>query len=335
MNTMIQLNIARQSWPILGEFRIARGSKTIAEVIVVSLNQDGCTGRGECVPYPRYGESLQTVAAQIESLRSALTHAMSRQELQSLLPAGAARNALDCAFWDLHSQQSGKSVWQLANLPAPKPLTTAFTLSIDTPQKMAKAALQAKNRPLLKLKLAGEKTDILRVQAIAQARPKAQLILDGNEGYTLDGLKKLLSQIADLNIAAIEQPLPVAQDQMLQSLQSPFAICADESLHTLDDLARIAQLYDMINIKLDKTGGLTEAIALQQQATKLGLQIMVGCMVATSLSMAPALLIASHAKLVDLDGPLLLSQDRIDGLCYQGAKIPVQDAPLWGVPRRD
>ncbi|PHR59220.1 MAG: dipeptide epimerase [Robiginitomaculum sp.] len=334
MSTNIQFQLERQSWPIAGQFRISRGSKTSAEVLVVSLRDDGgCIGRGECVPYARYGESLNSVSAQIEGLRSAIVAGMSRAELQSALPTGAARNAIDCAMWDLQSQHTGQPVWQLAALPGPTVLTTAFTLSLDQPNKMAEAAKAARQQPLLKLKLAGDGSDQERVLAITQVRPDARLILDGNEGFSFADLQTFLVQIAGLNIVAIEQPLPADEDEALAGFDAPFPLCADESLHSRAQLPQMAARYDMINIKLDKTGGLTEALALLAEAKALDFQIMAGCMVATSLSMAPALLIAAQADLVDLDGPLLLQRDRADGLRYQQANIPVQEMSVWGTPR--
>jgi L-alanine-DL-glutamate epimerase-like enolase superfamily enzyme len=294
------------------------------------LKQAGYFGRGECVPYGRYGETLQSVLEQIESTRTALLAGLNKDTLQDALPAGAARNAIDCAFWDLQAQQSGKPVWQLAGLPKPKPTITAITLSLDEPQQMAKAALDLKNYPLLKVKLAGDGNDPIRVLAIATARPYAKLILDGNEGFNKQTLGEILHLRKDANIAAIEQPMPAGADAELSELNTNFDFCADESLHTSTDLSRIADLYQMINIKLDKTGGLTEALRLKAQARDLGLKIMVGCMVATSLSMAPALLLAADADLIDLDGPLLLQKDREYGLQYQGANILAKPSKLWG-----
>lgn len=332
MSTDIQIQVEPQSWPITGGFRISRGAKTHAEVLVVTLT-DGNTfqGRGECVPYARYGETMFSVQAQIESMRNRLSDCA---RLQSDLPAGAARNALDCALWDLQCQQSAKPVWQMAGQAVASQLTTAFTLSLDAPKSMAAAAKSAKDRPLLKLKLAGDQTDAERVLAISQMRPDAGLILDGNEGFCLPDLQAFMQKIQQVDIRAIEQPLPAGKDDALAGFRSPFVLCADESLHTRSDLGRIAALYDMVNIKLDKTGGLTEALALLQEAKTQNLQIMVGCMVATSLSMAPALILANSAELVDLDGPLLLDQDRQDALQYEGAVIQLQPGPLWGYPRR-
>jgi L-alanine-DL-glutamate epimerase-like enolase superfamily enzyme len=328
-----KLAIRQQSWPIAGEFRIARGAKTSAEVIVVTLTVNGKSGHGECVPYARYGETLDKVSTQIESLDPALAKGMDRNALQSALPAGAARNALDCAFWDLECQISKKSVYELAEIEPLQPTLTAYTLSMSGPAKMAAAAASVPDRPLLKLKLAGDRFDRDRVLAIANARPDARLILDGNEGFDLASLQALLQEISDVNIAAIEQPLPAGKDQELADIRSQFALCADESLHTRADLPEIAAGYDMVNIKLDKTGGLTEALQLREEAQALGLKIMVGCMVSTSLSMIPALMIAQGADLVDLDGPLLLAKDRENGLDYQEAMILPENQRLWGVPR--
>jgi len=332
MSEAIELQIASQNWPIAGDFRISRGSKTSAEVIVVTLKQGEHFGRGECVPYGRYGENIDSVTAQIKSITSALRAGLSRCELQEILPAGAARNAVDCAFWDLQAQQAGTPVWQLAGLPEPKPVITAITVSLSEPQQMAKAAILAKDYPLLKVKLAGDGNDPARVLAVSAARPDAKLILDGNEGFDKQTLGELLRTSKGLNIVAIEQPMPAGADGELAVLNTDFAFCADESLHTSSDLLRIADLYQMINIKLDKTGGLTEAMRLKAQAKQLGLKIMVGCMVATSLSMSPALLLAFDADLVDLDGPLLLQKDREYGLQYQGANVLAKPSKFWGFP---
>jgi len=334
MNTAISLDIAHQYWPISGGFRISRGQKTAAETIVVTLQSHGHSGRGECVPYARYGESIDSVCSQIETLRGPLQNGLTREQLQKILPAGAARNAIDCAFWDLEAQILQKPVWELAALEPPIEQVTAFTLSISNPDQMAMAAQRATDYPVLKVKLAGDQDDILRIKAICSARPNAQLILDGNEGFCAESLQTLCDKIQGLNIAAIEQPLPADIDDELSDIDTEFILCADESLHTSDDLAHIARMYQMINIKLDKTGGLTEALRLHQQANKFDLQIMVGCMVSTSLSMLPALLLANSAKLVDLDGPLLLAKDHDKGLQYRGAIITAKPSHLWGYPRR-
>ncbi|MCF6293148.1 MAG: hypothetical protein L3J04_07125, partial [Robiginitomaculum sp.] len=243
MGRASELQIESQNWPITGDFRISRGSKITAEVIVVTLKQGEHSGRGECVPYGRYGETIDSVTAQIKSITSALRAGLSRCELQEALPAGAARNAVDCAFWDLQAQQSGKPVWQLAGLPKPKPAITAITLSLGRPQQMAEAAIIAKNYPLLKVKLAGDGSDPARVMSIASARPDAKLIFDGNEGFDKQTLGELLEMSKELNIVAIEQPMPAGADGELAEINTDFAFCADESLHTSADLLRIADLY--------------------------------------------------------------------------------------------
>ncbi len=333
MSIAIDLDIESQNWPIAGQFRIARGQKSVAELIEVRLHANGHTGHGECVPYARYNESIKSVSEQINSIKEPLQTAFSRKQLQDILPAGAARNAIDCALWDLKAQILQKPVSELANMEPPTKMITACTLSLATAQQMAKAASELSDYPLLKVKLAGNKEDISRIRAIYAARPDAKFILDGNEGFDMHSLQALCDQIDDLPIAAIEQPLPAKDDQDLQHINTRFDLCADESLHTCSDLPNIARKYQMINIKLDKTGGLTEALRLCEQAKLLGLKIMVGCMVSTSLSMLPALLVAGKATLVDLDGPLLLKADRPHGLQYSGAHIMPQHSKLWGYPR--
>lgn len=327
---MRHVEIIAERWPITGTFRISRGAKTHAQTLMVRLHENGETGRGECVPYGRYGESLDSVTAQIEAQRMALQNGLTRQELQSLMPAGAARNAVDCALWDLQARQSGMPVWQRADLARPQPVPTAFTIAIDTPAIMADKAKAAKAFALLKLKLAGDGLDIERLAAIKAVRGDAALILDANESLNLDQLKALLPRLARLNVVLIEQPLPANDDQVLAALRSPIPICADESLHTSADLPRLAGLYGAVNIKLDKTGGLSEAIRLARGAKEHGLKIMLGCMVGTSLGMAPSLMLGALADFVDLDGPLLLEKDRKPGLHYEGAVVYPPTAELWG-----
>lgn len=327
---MRQLEIIAESWPITGTFRIARGAKTHAQTLMVCLHEDGKAGRGECVPYGRYGESIDSVTAQIEAQRHALENGLTRQDLQSAMPPGAARNAVDCALWDLQAKQSGVPVWQRADLARPQPVPTAFTIAIDSPAIMADKARAAKAFPLLKLKLAGDGLDIERLAAIKAGRGDAALILDANEGLSPDQLSALLPQLAALNVVLIEQPLPADDDQALAGLRSPIPICADESLHTSADLPRLAGLYGAVNIKLDKTGGLSEAILLARGAKEHGLKVMLGCMVGTSLGMAPSLMLGSLADFVDLDGPLLLAKDREPGLHYEGATLHPPTATVWG-----
>ncbi|MFP1918319.1 N-acetyl-D-Glu racemase DgcA [Lonsdalea quercina] len=326
---MTELHVSHESWPLQGTFTISRGSKTQADVVIVALSAGGATGYGECVPYARYGESIDSVIAQIRSLEDDLRNGLDRIALQRRLPSGAARNAVDCAFWDLECKQSGQRVWQRLPSSAPNALETAYTLSLDTPDNMRIAAKKQSARPLLKLKLA-DKDDLARVAAVREGAPAARLIVDANEGWNAELYLKLVPELAALGVTMIEQPLPAGQDSELEVLPHPIPICADESCHDCDSLSGIAGYYDMINIKLDKTGGLTEAMRLRAEAQKAGLQIMVGCMVGTSLSMAPATVVAQGAEVVDLDGPLLLQRDRENGLHYDGSIIAPPTAGLWG-----
>lgn len=324
-----QLALATESWPIRGSFTISRGSVTAVEVVVATLTQGDAVGRGECRPYPRYSESPASVTAEIEVLRGHLERGLTREALQSLLHAGAARNALDCALWDLEAKLTGRPAWELAGLKPPGPLTTAYTLSLDKPEAMARAAAENAARPLLKLKLAGE-GDLERVAAVRQAAPSSKLIVDANEGWTVESYRSFAPALARLGVAMVEQPLPAAADEGLRGEARPVPLCADESAHARPGLERLAGLYDLVNVKLDKTGGLTEALAMIAAARALKLGVMVGCMVATSLSMAPAVLAAQGAEYVDLDGPLLLAEDRPEGLAYRGSTLQPPAAALWG-----
>lgn len=323
------LEVAVERWPIAGTFRISRGAKTEAEVVVASLRQGGFTGRGEAVPYKRYGESVAAVVAALQALAPAVADGLDRFGLQQALPPGAARNALDCAFWDLAAKQAGCPVAELAGLPAPGPALTAYTLSLDTAEAMGRAA-RAAGKPLLKLKLGGDGLDLERVRAVHDAAPEARLIVDANEAWGIDDLFRLGAEMARAGVVLIEQPLPADRDGALAGLRSPVPLCADESCHTAADLSRLATLYSHVNVKLDKTGGLTGAIDLARAARQAGLGLMVGCMVGTSLAMAPALLLAGMADFVDLDGPLLLARDRVPGLVYDGAVIQPPPTALWG-----
>jgi L-alanine-DL-glutamate epimerase-like enolase superfamily enzyme len=326
---MIDLAVRHESFPLAGRFTISRGSRTQSDVVVVELTQDGVTGRGECLPYPRYGESVDGVIETIEGQRNALAHGLDRMGLQKALPPGAARNALDCAFWDLEAKQAGCRVWELLGQPAPKPVVTAYTLSFDSAENMGEAAAKAADRPLLKLKLGGP-DNVDRIAAVRAKAPRARIILDANEGWTPAIYAELAPHLAVLGVELVEQPLPAGEDQALATMQHPVPVCADESCHDRAGLEALVGLYDFINIKLDKTGGLTEALALKAAAEAHGLRIMVGSMVATSLAMAPAHLVAQGAEVVDLDGPLLLAKDRSGGLRYEGSKVyPATDA-LWG-----
>lgn len=325
----MELMIAHERWPLRQAFTIARGSRTQADVVTVTLQQGGVTGKGECLPYARYGESVDSVMAQLDALRVALMGGMTREQLQHALPAGAARNALDCAFWDLACKSSGQSIWQLTGQGTPHSLHTAYTLSLDTPERMQQRAQEHSWRPLLKLKLADEQ-DIARVTAVREGAPQAKIIVDANEGWDEAMYLRQSSALARLGVSLIEQPLPAGQDAVLAALPHPVPLCADESCHDVASLAAIAGCYEMINIKLDKTGGLTEALRVRDEATRQGLQVMVGCMVSTSLSMAPAVVVAQRASVVDLDGPLLLAEDREHGLRYDGSELFPPVPALWG-----
>ena len=324
-----RLNLASETWPIAGVFAIARGAKTEAVVVVAEITDGPHRGRGEAVPYGRYGETVEGVLAAMETVRPAIEDGAGRQALQSLLPPGAARNALDCALWDLEAKRSGVRVWRLAGLPEPRPLATSYTISLGQPEAMAAAARAAAHRPLLKLKIGGAH-DLERVAAVRAAAPDPVLIVDANEALTFEELQRLAPALARLGVVLIEQPLPAGQDAALEAYDGPVMLCADESLHSRAELAACARRYGAVNIKLDKAGGLTEALALAAEARALGLEIMVGCMVATSLSMAPALLAAQGAAYVDLDGALLLASDRIPGLAYDGSDILPPPPELWG-----
>jgi len=325
-----KLTVRRESWPLARAFAISRGAKTSAETVVATLSGDGVVGRGECVPYAHYGESVAGVVAALEALAPALAASrLDRAALQMALPAGAARNALDCAFWDFEAKRAGKPVWHLAGLNRPAVVTTAYTLSLDTPEAMGRAARAEAWRPLIKLKLAGE-DDIDRVSAVRRNAPDARLIVDANEGWTLDQLEPLSAELARLGVEMVEQPLPAGSDGMLAKVAHPLSFCADESCHDRASLGTLAGRYEMVNIKLDKAGGLTEALALRQAAKDMGMKVMVGCMVATSLAMAPAVLLAQDADIVDLDGPLLLVRDREEGLRFAGSEIAPPAPDLWG-----
>ena len=326
---MRRLEVRDERWPLASAFVIARGSKTEAHVVLATI-QDGLhRGRGEAVPYARYGETVDGVLAVIEGARAAIEAGADRAALQGLLPPGAARNALDCALWDLEAKITGVSVWRLAGLEAPQPIGTAFTLSLGPAEAMADAARAAADRPLLKLKIGGA-DDLSRVEAVRAAAPNPRLIVDANEGLDFDALRRLAPDFARLGVALIEQPLKAGGDVALEGYRSPVLLCADESIHTRTELADCARRYGAVNIKLDKTGGLTEALALKRDADALGLRIMAGCMVATSLAMAPALLVAQGAAVADLDGPLLLAKDRAGGLRIDGSLIHPAEPALWG-----
>jgi L-alanine-DL-glutamate epimerase-like enolase superfamily enzyme len=318
-----------ERWPIAGSFTISRGAKTEAIVVVAEISQGGYTGRGECVPYARYGETPEGVLAAILAMREPLAAGLDRKSLASAMPAGAARNALDCALFDLEAKASGQRVWTLLDRPAPNPCSTAYTISLGSPETMAEATAKAAHRPLLKIKLGGD-GDAERIAAVRRQAPESELIVDANEAWTPDNLERNLAACEAAGVTLVEQPLPAGKDDALARIRRPIAVCADESVHDRASLEGLRDRYDAINIKLDKTGGLTEALAMADAAQALGFEIMVGCMVATSLSMAPAMLIAQQARFVDLDGPLLLAGDRDPGLRYDGSTVYPPDAALWG-----
>jgi len=324
-----RFSIRGERFPLAQTFTISRGAKTSADVVVVELSRDGCVGRGECLPYPRYNESMAATIDVLESLRPQVEAGLDWAALQHPLPPGAARNALDCALWDMEAKLSGRPVYELAGLTAPRPVATAYTLSLDDPETMGRAAAQHADRPLLKIKLAGH-DDLDRVAAIRANAPDSTLIVDANEGWSAAQVEPLSTALARLGVALIEQPLPAAQDSLLAEFEHPVPYCADESCHTAADLADLASRYECVNLKLDKTGGFSEGLRLATEARTYGLELMVGCMIATSLAMAPAILLAQQARFVDLDGPLLLQKDREHGLRYEGSLLHLPHPQLWG-----
>ena len=337
-------------FPLNQPFRISRGSRTEAQVAVVTITDGEHVGRGECVPIKRYKQSVASVLAQIEPIQQ--IGDLDREKLQQLLEAGAARNALDCALWDLEAKRSGKRAWELANISCSRrpaddvdvshteaattnmlgadQVETSFTISLDTPAKMAEAAAAARDLPILKLKLCGDDRDVARVEAVRAAAPKARLLIDANESWSPTHYRQTVLALKELGVEVIEQPFPADADEILETLDHPIPVCADESCHTTADLPRLKNRYEAINIKLDKTGGLTEALQLYQRARENNFKILIGCMVCTSLSIAPARLLASHADWIDLDGPLLLARDRHHGLLYQNGRIGMPARDVWG-----
>lgn len=319
------ITVTPESFPLSQPFTISRGTRSEARVLTVRIEREGVAGRGECVPYARYGESPESVAAQIASLPGRF----GRAELQELLPPGAARNAVDCALWDWEAKRAGRRAWELAGLPAPRPVPTAFTLSLDAPEAMRAAAARNARRPLLKVKL-GTPEDLPRLEAVRAGAPRSRIIVDANEGWTVGAYRDLAPHLLRLGVDLVEQPLPADADEALRGIDRPVPLCADESCHDRASLAALAGKYDMVNVKLDKAGGLTEALALAAQARAAGYGVMVGCMVGTSLAMAPAVLVAQGAAVTDLDGPLLLAQDRPHGLVYDAEGVHPPEAALWG-----
>jgi L-alanine-DL-glutamate epimerase-like enolase superfamily enzyme len=325
----MDLKILREDWRVDGVFAIARGAQTVANLVVVELRSGGRLGHGECEPQDHYGESVESVVAQIEGIRDALAAGLTRDELQSRLPPGAARNAVDCAMWDLEAKLAGRSAWELAGLE-PRTVVTDYSLSLDTPEEMHRRALRYRDWPFLKIKLGGGPVDIERVTAVRDAAPRARFTVDANESWTIAQLERDGPKLKALGVELMEQPLPAKLDEPLRGFTSAIPLCADEACHTTASLDHVAGLYQFINIKLDKTGGLTEALKLARAARERGLRVMVGCMTGTSLATAPALLVASLADYVDLDGPLLLASDRDPPVPYHQAVISPAPAGLWG-----
>jgi L-Ala-D/L-Glu epimerase len=325
----ISLAVRIEHWPIAGSFTISRGAKTQAAVVVAELSDGRHRGRGECVPYARYGETVDGVAETISALADEINRGLDRGAMQAAMKPGAARNALDCAFWDLAAKRAGRPVHELAGLPAPKPLVTAYTISLAEPDIMAEQAAKAAGRALLKVKL-GSADDRARIMAVRRAAPNAELIVDANEGWTAANLAGNLAACAQAGVTLVEQPLPADADDVLSRIARPLRVCADESVHARASLPGLVGKYDAVNIKLDKTGGLTEALAAVEEAERLGLVLMVGCMVSTSLAIAPAMLVAQRARVVDLDGSLLLARDRRYPLRHQGSSIYPPSRALWG-----
>ncbi|NUH66651.1 dipeptide epimerase [Sulfitobacter sp. S0837] len=321
----MQIDVTADTFKLAQVFTISRGSRTEAKVLTVRVTEGGVTGWGECVPYARYDETLESVTAEINGLPGDIT----RQALYDLLPAGAARNAVDCALWDLEAKRAGKRVWELAGLTAPGPEVTAYTLSLDDPEAMRAQAAKHAQRPLLKIKL-GTPDDMPRLEAVRAGAPDATIIIDANEGWSAEVYADLAPHLVRLGVALVEQPLPAGEDEALLGMERPVPVCADESCHDRASLPGLKGKYDVVNIKLDKTGGLTEALALRDAARAEGFDVMVGCMVGSSLAMAPATLVAQGAKVVDLDGPLLLAEDRDNALKFDGAGVHPPVAALWG-----
>ena len=323
------LDVRTESFPLARPFAISRGVKTAADVVVVELMEDGHKGWAECVPYPRYGETVEGVIADIQAQRTLIEGGADAATVNKAMKAGAARNAVDCALWDLRAKREATSVAALCGFGELAPQITAETIGMGTPDEMGARAAELTQSPLLKIKLDAQDIE-KRLDAIRAGAPNARLIVDPNEGWDVGLLAEKVRYLADIGVEMLEQPVPVGKDGGLVSLDSPVPICADESVHTSDGLNDLVGRYDMINIKLDKTGGLTEALVLRDRALELGFGIMVGCMVGSSLAMAPAVLVAQDARIVDLDGPLLLKQDRADGLDFTGGRIHPPTPALWG-----
>jgi L-Ala-D/L-Glu epimerase len=324
-----RLSVTVERFPLAASFTISRGTKTEAVVVVCTVEDEFGRGWGECVPYARYGETTESVSAQLEGVREAVEGGASRQTVQELLAPGAARNALDCALWDLEAKSGNRRLEDILCKAPARPVETAYTISMGTPSEMGDAARAVAHRGVLKVKVGG-RNDAERMRAVRSAARGAKLIIDANEGWTADNVVENLLAAAAVNATIVEQPLPADQDDILAGIPHPVPICADESVHATKDLASLSARYDYVNLKLDKTGGLTEGIEFMREARRLGFGVMVGCMVGTSLAMAPAVLLAQYADLVDLDGPLLLKRDRPRGLVYASSTVSPPSPALWG-----
>ena len=330
----LSIDAHEEIWPLRQPFRISRGSRTEAQTVVLTVSDGEHVGRGECVPAARYNQSTDSVLAQIESIQGDKN--LSRQSLQDLLPAGAARNALDCALWDLEAKISSKRAWDLANIPIVPEVETSFTISLDTPEKMGTAASAAAFAQgfgvprILKLKLGGDERDLARVETVREAASATRLLIDANESWSPEHYQKIVPALKQLGVELIEQPFPAKADEVLEILDHPIPVCADESCHTTGDLPRLTNRYEVINVKLDKTGGLTEALRLCERARDSGFKLLIGCMVCTSLGIAPARLLAGFANWIDLDGPLLLARDRDHPVPYTNGRIGIPPRDLWG-----
>jgi L-Ala-D/L-Glu epimerase / N-acetyl-D-glutamate racemase len=325
---VLTIDAREETWPLDKPFRISRGTRTETRVVVVTLTDGQHSGRGEGVPIKRYNQTPASVLAEIESIKSAPN--LHREQLQRLLPPGAARNAVDCALWDLEAKISGKRAWELADISIAPEVETTFTISLDSPEAMAAATQAATNLPILKLKLGGDHADVTRVEAVREAAPKARLLVDANESWTPDHYLRVVPSLVEFGVELIEQPFPADANNVLETLDHPIPVCADESCHTTADLPGLKKRYEVVNIKLDKTGGLTEALLLVDGARRAGFKLLIGCMVCTSLGIAPARLLTGAADWIDLDGALLLSRDREHGLAYGNGKIGLPSRQLWG-----
>jgi len=324
----LEMTVHEQSWPLDIPFRTARGPSTEARVVVVAVSDGQHVGRGEGVPIRRYGQDIASTVAELKKLSS--PGAITRPEIQTLLPPNAARNALDCALWDLEAKIAGKRAWELADVKVTDAVETAFTISLDAPEKMAAVARANARAPVLKLKLGGDNLDLARVQAVRGEAPAARLFVDANESWSPPHYQQNISALARLGVELIEQPFPADADAILETLEHPVPVCADESCHTTADLPRLVRRYQAINVKLDKSGGLTEALVLTERARKAGFKLLFGCMVCTSLGIAPARILARKEDYVDLDGPLLLAGDRHYPLSYHNGMIDLPSPDLWG-----